>query len=163
MKLSFQYNGILFSTFITILDCDGMWVEAADLGDNVIRVSKDYMSRRLENFLYDLIHEAWHLRQKEIYKERLLDLKMVQSLSPFSNYSAFNRAEEEAEAFALLVTRGVGATKLYFFDSQEKVNWLLSMKDWFASLGFQSPGADWAQAEFDRYKATTTPPPLPWE
>lgn len=113
-------------------------------------------------FLYDFIHESWHLRQKEIYED-VLALRKVDSQSPFYNYSRHDRLEEEAEAWALLITKKVGATKFYCFDSQEKVDWLVGMKEWFNSLGFPTPDADWAQAEFDRYKASNTPPPLPWD
>lgn len=49
MKLSFEFNSIAFSGEILIVKCDGMWVDA-NLDDNVIRVSKDYMSRNLESF-----------------------------------------------------------------------------------------------------------------
>lgn len=163
MKLSFEFNGIFISVIIFVVKCDGMWVEAADLSDNVVRVSEDYLSRNFNCLIYDLIHEAWHLRQKKIYGEGLLNLKKVQSSSPFSNYSAFNRAEEEAEAFALLVTKGIGATKLYIFDTQEKVDWLLRMKTWFSSKGFETPSASWAQKAYQDFLVTTSPPPLPWE
>ena len=74
-----------------------------------------------------------------------------------STYSAFSKAEEESEAFALLCTKGKGMTGCYFFRTQEQVRWIYEWWEKFKEMGWWTPEPSWAAEE----KTRKTPPPVP--
>lgn len=132
--------------------------------DKIYYRSKDWClpmtSGMEERFIYNLYHEYLHLLQ--ILDGNPSALIAMDSSSPHPNYSMVNKAEEEAEAFALLMSKGVGATKHYFWDSIEKVEWILMMHSTLTSkYNIDLPDPQWANQKYQAYLKKTTPPPMP--
>ena len=103
-------------------------------------------------FVYNLWHEYMHLVQAAQGEPSRL-VKEASS-SPFPNYSYFSKAEEEAEAFALLMTENTGSTQIYRWNHEDKVRWIFLIKKKIEekySLGFNIPTPRWAEEEFEKF------------
>ena len=113
-----------------------------------------------DRFVYNLHHEYMHLLQQQ--QGVAENLVRTESDSPHSNYSAFNKAEEEAEAFALLMTRSAGCTKFYSWNCVDKVRWIFKMhKILESTYSISLPQPFWAEQKYQEYLTYNTPPPPP--
>ena len=113
-----------------------------------------------DRFVYNLYHEYMHvLQQQQGFAKNLTKIK---SDSPHSNYSSLNKAEEEAEAFALIMTGGVGCTKLYWWNCSRKVRWVFKMHKILESTYLlRLPEPLWVEQKYQEYLSYNTPPPFP--
>lgn len=137
-----------------------MYVDSS-IPDTIFYKEKDWFlpmsSFELQRFVYDLYHEYMHVLQCNLNNPH--KLVSEESGSPHPNYSSFNKAEEEAEAFALLMTQGVGCTKRYRWNSEDKVRWIFDMhkvieEDYLVCL----PVPAWAEQKYKEYLTYNTPP-----
>lgn len=154
--LHFTINGVEISLCIVLEKTQyGMYVLADEGSDNIVRVAwQRYWA--WDRLIFCLCHEWWHLQQKK--QGRIMAIKNQASGTGFENtYSAFNKAEEESEAFALLCTLGEGMTGPYFFRTQEQVSWIYAWWQRFKEMGYSTPEPLWVVEELVR----RTPPPVP--
>lgn len=133
-----------------------------NIGNTIFYKEKDWLFPmspfQLRRFVYNLYHEYMHVLQHQ--QGLAKNLTKTKSDSPHSNCSILNKAEEEAEAFALMMTGGVGCTKLYWWNCADKVRWVFKMHKVLESIYLiRLPEPLWAEQKYQEYLSQNTPPP----